>query len=215
VNRSVTLLAVLLALPAGSGMGSQLLEAEATIAIEPEHYEEVFEVLDQRAIDLSDHEKRTVARAICEEAEAADYDPFLVLGMIDVESDFRRDVVSSADARGLMQIQPATLGWLMLREGWSIPQDVVADDPALQVRLGVRYVRYLHDRFGSLDAALMAYNMGPGKYGVVSAQEHGLDPYWSYARAVRRDTKALKAGSMAIGSSGGKPLATADGLWGG
>ena len=196
-------------------MGTQLLEAEATITIEPEHYEEVFDVLQDRAVELSDHEKRTVARAICEEAAAANYDPFLVLGIIDVESDFRRDVVSSADARGLMQIQPATLGWLIMREGWSLPQEVVADDPALQVRLGVRYVRYLNDRFGTLDAALMAYNMGPGKYGVVSAQAHGLDPYWSYARAVRRDTAALKAGSVAIGNSGAKPLATADGLWGG
>jgi soluble lytic murein transglycosylase len=130
-------------------------------------------------------------------------------------------VVSNADARGLMQIQPATLGWLIMREQWALTAEQVQQDPALQVRLGVRYVRYLHDRFGNLDAALMAYNMGPTKFGIVSGEEHGLDAYWGYARAVRRDTAALKAkstvdgASMAIRNSGAKPLATADGLWGG
>ncbi len=221
MNRALALIAVVVAWPCGEPAPTAGFEAMGTIAILPRDFEAVNEVLLARAVDLSDHERRTVGRAICEEAERAGYDPFLVLGVIDVESDFRRDVVSGADARGLMQIQPVTLGWLILREQWALSVEEVQQDPSLQVRLGVRYLRYLNDRFHTLDAALMAYNMGPTKYGVVSLEEHGLDPYWGYARAVRRDTAALKAwgeapaGSVAIGGNGAKPLATADGLWGG
>jgi soluble lytic murein transglycosylase-like protein len=222
VNRTIALFAVLCALPCGETLSvPPVFEAVATIEILPRQFQTINEVLIERAVDLNDHQRRSVARAIAEAAERAGYDPFLVLGMIDVESDFRRDVVSNASARGLMQIQPATLGWLIMREQWAATPEQVQADPALQVRLGVRYVRYLHDRFGNLDAALMAYNMGPTKFGIVSGEEHGLDPYWAYARAVRRDMAALKAkstasgASMAIGNSGAKPLARADGLWGG
>lgn len=219
--RLLALIAVLAALPAGDPGPAPQFEVVGTLDILPKQFEVVNEVLLARAADLTDHERRTVARAICDEAERAGYDPFLVLGIIDVESDFRRDVVSNADARGLMQIQPVTLGWLIMREQWAVTPEEVQKDPALQVRLGVRYVRYLHDRFGNLDAALMAYNMGPTKFGIVSGEEHGLDAYWGYARAVRRDMAALKSraaapgASMAIGNRGAKPLATADGLWGG
>ncbi|MBK7860541.1 MAG: lytic transglycosylase domain-containing protein [Archangiaceae bacterium] len=221
MSRLLAIAALLGALPVGEAAVSDQFEAVATIEVLPQQFGPVNEVLLERAVDLSDHQRRTVGRAIAEEAERAGYDPFLVLGIIDVESDFRRDVVSSADARGLMQIQPVTLGWLIMREQWAVTPEQVQADPALQIRLGVRYVRYLHDRFGNLDAALMAYNMGPTKFGIVSGEEHGLDAYWAYPRAVRRDMAALKARSvspgtsMAIGTSGAKPLATADGLWGG
>ena len=224
MNRFLGLMGIMLAVPVGEQavQPARFFEAVGTIDILPKDFEIVNQVLLDRSVDLTDHERRSVARAICEEAERAHYDPFLVLGMIDVESDFRANVVSTADARGLMQIQPVTLGWLIMREQWSLSVEEVQKDPALQVRLGVRYLRYLNDRFGKLDAALMAYNMGPTKYGIVSLEEGGLDPYWGYAKAVRRDAAALKAraqapegGSMAIRNNGGKPLATADGIWGG
>jgi soluble lytic murein transglycosylase-like protein len=38
------------------------------------------------------------------------------------------------------------------------------DDPILDVRLSVRYLRWLEQRFHSRDAALMAYNAGPRRY---------------------------------------------------
>lgn len=226
MKRWLVAMGVLAGFPMGSlGPKTQVakvFEAVGTLEMLPKEYEAVSQVLAERAVDLSERERRAVARAICEEAEKAGYDPFLVLGMIDVESDFRPEVVSSADARGLMQIQPVTLGWLIMREQWPMSVEDVQKDPELQVRLGVRYVRYLHTRFKKLDAALMAYNMGPTKYGVVSLEPHGLDPYWGYAKAVRRDAAALKkrarvleAGSMAIRNNSAKPLATADGLWGG
>lgn len=221
MTRALGVIAVLVALPCGEPPVAPMFEAVGTLEILPKDFEAVNGVLLARAVDLTDHERRTVARAICEEAERAGWDPYFILGVIDVESDFRKDVVSSAEAHGLMQIQPVTLGWLIMREQWALSVEDVRKDPALQVRLGVRYLKYLQDRFITLDAALMAYNMGPTKYGVVSLEQGGLDPYVGYARAVRRDWAHLKrlsqapAGSVANLNNGGKPLATADGLWGG
>ena len=105
-----------------------------------------------------------VSRAIAEEARRAGYDPLLILAIIDVESDFDVDAVSSRGARGLMQIQPVTLHWFAEKQGLRLTREEMAADPALCVRLGIRYLRSLQDRFGGdLSMALMAYNAGPDR----------------------------------------------------
>lgn len=223
MSKALFVLAVLVALPLGEQGSEGLFTAVAVVEQLPADYEAVNQVLLLRGTDLSDPERRGVARAIAEEAETSGFDPFLILGVIDVESDFRRDVVSSADARGLMQIQPVTLGWLAMREQWSMPSEEIGKDPALCVRLGVRYLKYLRDRFQSLNAALMAYNMGPNKFALLAQEKGALDPYWSYPSAVRRDAAHLKLlhgkieapAAMAVGDNSAKPPPPADGIRGG
>jgi soluble lytic murein transglycosylase len=78
------------------------------------------------------------------------------------ESLFRKDAVSRADARGLMQMQPATA--LAVAKRWHLPSPRGESlfDPAVAVTLGAAYVRELLDRYGNqLDLALAAYNAGP------------------------------------------------------
>ena len=58
---------------------------------------------------------------------------------------------STAGARGLLQLMPATARALRLD----------GDDPAVNVLAGARYLRLLLDRFGSVELALAAYNAGP------------------------------------------------------
>ncbi len=171
--------------------GPARFEVARSVEALDEQVELVDAVLVERG-NLPERERRAVAWAIVEESMRAGYDPFLILGLIDVESDFRRDVVSNADARGLMQIQPVTLGYLIERHRWPISQADVAADPALCVRLGVRYLRQLHDRFHTLNAALMAYNMGPTKFKRLSRDPAALEAYQKYPAAVRRDATALK-----------------------
>ena len=89
-----------------------------------------------------------MSRAIAEEARRAGYDPLLILAIIDVESDFDLEAVSSRGARGLMQIQPVTLHWFAQKQGLRLTREEMAADPGLCVRLGVRYLRSLQDRFG-------------------------------------------------------------------
>ncbi|MER9950354.1 lytic transglycosylase domain-containing protein [Mesorhizobium sp. M0047] len=67
--------------------------------------------------------------------------------------------VSSAGARGLMQIMPGT--WEDLRARWSLGHDPF--DPRDNILAGTAYLRELHDRFGS-PGFLAAYNAGPARY---------------------------------------------------
>ncbi|MER8563998.1 lytic transglycosylase domain-containing protein [Mesorhizobium sp. M0924] len=67
--------------------------------------------------------------------------------------------VSSAGARGLMQIMPGT--WNYLRARWSLGRDPF--DPRDNILAGTAYLRELHDRFGS-PGFLAAYNAGPARY---------------------------------------------------
>jgi peptidoglycan DL-endopeptidase CwlO len=68
-----------------------------------------------------------------------------------VESQMTATARSSANARGLLQVLPATATALRL--------DV--DRPASNVLAGARYLKQLLDEFHSPDLALAAYNAGP------------------------------------------------------
>lgn len=78
------------------------------------------------------------------------------------ESLFRHDAVSRADARGLMQMQPATATAVARRWSLSSPERDSLFDPAVAVRLGAFYARELIDRYkGQLAQSFAAYNAGP------------------------------------------------------
>jgi soluble lytic murein transglycosylase-like protein len=69
-----------------------------------------------------------------------------------VESSYRPDAVSPAGAIGVMQLMPATAASL----------GVDATDPASAIEGAARMLSGLRDRFGSIELALAAYNVGPG-----------------------------------------------------
>jgi soluble lytic murein transglycosylase-like protein len=86
----------------------------------------------------------------------------------------------------------------------------VASDPALCVRLGIRYLRWLNDRFGSLDLALMAYNAGPTR--IRQAMSRGvLEGYRQYPTLVRRDFRRFRVG-VGLGGDWALALRHADNL---
>ncbi|HWJ36123.1 MAG TPA: transglycosylase SLT domain-containing protein [Steroidobacteraceae bacterium] len=85
-----------------------------------------------------------------------------ILAIMRQESLFRKDAVSRADARGLMQMQPATAAAVARRWHLAPPNRESLFDPPVAVRLGAMYVRELLDRYrGQLDQSLAAYNAGP------------------------------------------------------
>ncbi len=157
-------------------------------------FEIIDTVLAKRAPEVGLTLRHQLAKAISEESRKARFDPLLILSVIDVESDFEEEAVSSRGARGLMQIQPTTLYFLSQGEGLRLSREEVSADPALCVRLGIRYLKSLQDRFGGdLDLALMAYNAGPGK--IRAALRAGeLDGYRRYPHWVRRQFRRFREG---------------------
>jgi soluble lytic murein transglycosylase len=85
-----------------------------------------------------------------------------ILAVMRQESLFRKDAVSRADARGLMQMVPSTASAVARRWHLSSPGRDGLFDPSIAVPLGAAYFRELLDRYGEqLAVSLAAYNAGP------------------------------------------------------
>ena len=151
-------------------------------------------VLARRAPDLGLVLRRQLGVAIAEESQRTGYDPLLILAIIDVESDFEEGAVSHKGAQGLMQVKPSTLHYLAEENGLRLTREEVASDPTVSVRLAIRYLRNLQDRFGGdLDLALMAYNAGPARIRK-AIKEQKLQPFRRYPALVRRDFRRFREG---------------------
>ncbi|MBU2610045.1 MAG: transglycosylase SLT domain-containing protein, partial [Chloroflexi bacterium] len=97
-------------------------------------------------------------------AQQDGFDPLFLFSVVWQESQFEGFVHSSAGARGLMQIMPATGQSIAQNMGW--PLDYSSDDlyrPLVSVTMGADYLASWRDYFGGdLYVALAAYNAGPG-----------------------------------------------------
>ena len=90
-------------------------------------------------------------------------DPWFVKGLIRQESLFDAQSLSRAGARGLMQIMPETGRRLYSagENGKPFDQELLFD-PELNIQLGTKYLRQLHERFGNNGTYLLiSYNAGP------------------------------------------------------
>lgn len=89
-------------------------------------------------------------------------DEYLVYSVICAESGFNKDAVSSAGAKGLMQLMPDTALWL--KDKYNIETDPEnLFNPDTNIMLGCCYLSYLMDRFdNNTNLVLAAYNGGEG-----------------------------------------------------
>ncbi|MGQ9371828.1 lytic transglycosylase domain-containing protein [Azospirillum sp. A39] len=91
-------------------------------------------------------------------------EPALVQAIIRQESTFNPVIVSSAGARGLMQLMPGTAQLVARKLGVKHTVAKLTSDPQHNVRLGSAYIADLLDRFnGSHVLAIAAYNAGPAR----------------------------------------------------
>lgn len=103
------------------------------------------------------------SKAIVSSARANGLDPDLVAAVTLQESAFNPLAVSSAGARGLMQLLPDVAAELARRAGL---RDFKADDlfdPETNLRLGCAHLSDYVRRLGSVPRALAAYNGGPSR----------------------------------------------------
>jgi len=80
----------------------------------------------------------------------------LLLAVAHVESRFTQSAVSSANARGVMQLLPTTFEWLKVGGNiWDVRQNIHA---------GAKYLHLVLKRFsGDFNKAIAAYNCGGGR----------------------------------------------------
>jgi len=138
--------------------------------------------LDQRlGINLkTDRVLSKYGKHIEKAARKTGLDPALIYAVIRAESSGDRKAVSSAGAKGLMQLTDAVAEQYGVDRVFSASQNIAA---------GSAYLSDLLDRFGDLRLALAAYNAGPGnvrKYG-------GIPPFAETENYVRTVTDTLSA----------------------
>lgn len=128
-------------------------------------------------------------------AAAAEFghDPYLLAGLMYVESGGNPRAVSSAKALGLMQLKLATAAEQAQKLGLEeLTREDLLADPALNVRLGAAYLRWLLGYCkGDLERALASYNAGPGRVDRWAAKE-GSWRAWRDRREAEGDSKVLR-----------------------
>ncbi len=87
-------------------------------------------------------------------------DADLIRAVIQAESSYNQNAVSSAGAEGLMQLMPRTAASLGVTDSFDAQQNIFA---------GTQYLKQQLERFGDIRLALAAYNTGPSRvasYGI-------------------------------------------------
>ncbi|MDQ8754858.1 lytic transglycosylase domain-containing protein [Sphingosinicella sp. LHD-64] len=85
-------------------------------------------------------------------------------GIMRQESSFERSAVSSANARGMMQLIPSTAQIEARRLGVPFNAGRLTEDPDYNILLGTAHLSRLMDQFGgNLVLVAVAYNAGPGR----------------------------------------------------
>ena len=122
--------------------------------------------------------------AIQKAGAANGVDPLLLQAVISQESGFNPNATSSAGAKGLMQLMPATAAGLGVTNPY---------DPTQSINAGARYLKTDLDRFGGdTSLALAAYNAVAGavrSYG-------GIPPYpetQNYVKNILAHYESLKS----------------------
>lgn len=86
-------------------------------------------------------------------------DPAFVASIIKVESNYKKNAISSKGAVGLMQIMPSTA----LAFGYNdFKIEESLKDPLYNIMIGVLFLKYLFDKYGDEVTVLACYNAGEG-----------------------------------------------------
>jgi soluble lytic murein transglycosylase len=149
-----------------TGMNDRQLLAAADFAQRSEVIDRAINTADRTQLehDFTQRYPTPFLAQVAPRASDVDLDPAWVYGLMRQESRFIMDAKSSAGAKGLMQLMPATAKWVAKKIGMADYHPGKVTDMDTNVRLGTNYMRMVMD---SLDnhpvLASAAYNAGPGR----------------------------------------------------
>jgi hypothetical protein len=110
--------------------------------------------VEETASDLIKKTKDNYGEMVSIAAMLHDYDDKMILAVIVVESEGRKNALSHAGAQGLMQLMPITAKSMGAKN---------PNEPFQNILAGTKYLKQLENRYGfeTPQDALVAYNMGP------------------------------------------------------
>ena len=166
------------------------LPAASVVRFEQEDFVPVA-VEEPAAEKAPDYSRQGLDNLVAQLGRQLQLHPALVHSVIEAESNYDPDAVSSKGAVGLMQLMPETARELAVED---------RRDPHQNVRGGTAYLKQLLDRYaGSRDQllkALAAYNAGPHKVDFYN----GMPPYDEtrafVGRVIRRFLQLTEAASV-------------------
>jgi soluble lytic murein transglycosylase len=130
---------------------------------------------------------------IRQQARVEHLDPALIAAVIFAETKFDART-SPTGALGLMQIEPATAEFLAHRSGGVAFEVSDLAEPAINIRYGAYYLRYLLDQYGGNETlALAAYNGGQTNVADWLAQAHAAGVRFTIAAIRFPQTRAYVA----------------------
>jgi soluble lytic murein transglycosylase len=133
------------------------------------------------------------------QAEQAGIDPAWAYGILRAESAWVSDARSGADARGLMQLVPATAAMVARSNGLNWNGGDSLYDPSTNITLGTRYLAQLASRYnGAPWLGSVAYNAGPNKLDQWLAARGTLAPDVFVATMPYKETREYVARVMAF-----------------
>ena len=183
------------------GSDRTTLEVAAQLANQRGWYDRaVFALSSGDALRLYDLRFPLVSQdGLVVQARQAGIEPAWAYGILRAESAWMNDAHSAADARGLMQLVPATAALVAQRNGLSWGGGDSLYDPTVNIALGTRYLAQMAQRFnGSPWLASAAYNAGPNRVDQWLAARGTLAPDLFVATIPFKETREYVARVMAF-----------------
>jgi soluble lytic murein transglycosylase-like protein len=148
---------------------------------------------------------RQVAHHLRAASKANGIDFELLKAVIATESGFDAAAVSPKGAIGLMQVMPATAQRYGVSADRKLSVEKKLHDPAVNVKAGAKYLRYLMDMFeGNIELALAAYNAGEGAVLKAGKRVPNFPETRNYVKTVMQLYEMLKPPSFINGRSPGR-----------
>ena len=137
-------------------------------------------------------------------------DELLVYSIIREESRFQKDVVSPADAVGLMQLIPPTARAVARQIGINGFTTAMLTIPRINIEMGIFYFKQVLDQFnGDIELAMASYNAGPRRAADWKVRFYGLEkdefieevPFRETRNYIRRILRSYGAYKAIYGNS--------------
>ena len=151
---------------------------------------QILKAIGDFQIGFNEDEVKNLTNVIYSESKKYEYDPMFILAIILTESTFKRDEVSSAGARGLMQVAPLTGKDVSTRAGVDWYGLSTLHEPEANVKLGTAYLFEKLLEFKDVKKALLAYNLGETRLRTMIRNKESLPT--TYLNKVYQNYNMLK-----------------------